>query len=69
MPDNKLSHCSFCGSHKDSVKKLIVGDDVSICNDCIELCNQLIVDDTPEQKEEKQEETLQAIAKNIGGGV
>ena len=43
--NNKLSHCSFCGTHKDIVKKLIVGDDVAICNDCIELCNNLIIDD------------------------
>jgi ATP-dependent Clp protease ATP-binding subunit ClpX len=41
----KLSHCSFCGNHKDAVNKLIVGDDVAICSDCIELCTQLMVDD------------------------
>lgn len=44
--ENKLNHCSFCGNHKDVVKKLIVGDDVAICSDCIDLCTQLIVDDT-----------------------
>lgn len=45
MSEKKLTHCSFCGHHKDEVKKLIVGDDVAICSDCIDLCNQLIVDD------------------------
>lgn len=46
MSENKLTHCSFCGNHKDHVKKLIVGDDVAICSDCIELCTQLIKDDS-----------------------
>lgn len=45
MSENKLSHCSFCGNSKDVVKKLIVGDDVAICSDCIELCNTLLVDE------------------------
>ena len=57
MTDKKLYHCSFCGHHKDEVKKLIVSDDVAICSDCIDLCNQLIVDDKsviePEHKEVK----------------
>jgi ATP-dependent Clp protease ATP-binding subunit ClpX len=40
-----LTHCSFCGNHKDLVKKLIVGEDVAICSDCIELCGQLLTDE------------------------
>ena len=43
--ENKLIYCSFCNTHKDKVKKLIVGDDVAICSDCIELCTQLIEDE------------------------
>lgn len=46
MSDKKIHHCSFCGSHKDEVSKLIVGEDVSICSVCIDLCNQLISQDT-----------------------
>lgn len=42
MSDNRISECSFCGSPKEQVKKLIVGDDVAICTDCIDLCNQLV---------------------------
>lgn len=53
--DGKLSHCSFCGNHKDIVKKLIVGDDVAICSDCIELCTQLIIDDTSTEPEVKKD--------------
>ena len=43
--NNKLDHCSFCGNHKDVVKKLIVSESVAICSDCIDLCTQLIKDD------------------------
>lgn len=45
MSDKKLHHCSFCGNSKDTVKKLIVGEDVAICSECIELCNQLITNE------------------------
>lgn len=49
MSDKKLQHCSFCGSHKDKVAKLIVGEDVAICSDCIGLCNSLMDDDNKEE--------------------
>ena len=42
MPDRFIDHCSFCQTSKDSVKKLIVSDNVAICSNCIELCNQLV---------------------------
>jgi ATP-dependent Clp protease ATP-binding subunit ClpX len=47
MSDKKLNECSFCGNPKEQVTKLIVGEGVAICSDCIELCNQLIVNDVP----------------------
>lgn len=37
--------CSFCNKHKDTVIKLIVGEDVAICNECVELCETLLVDE------------------------
>jgi len=40
--DFKINHCSFCNTHKDSVKKLIVGDSVAICSDCLDLCHNLL---------------------------
>ena len=43
--DTKINHCSFCGNPKETVKKLIVGDSVAICSDCIDLCDQLMLDD------------------------
>lgn len=56
--ESKLNHCSFCGNHKDRVKKLIVGDDVAICSDCIDLCSQLIQEELPNEAEAKQEPTF-----------
>lgn len=52
---DKISHCSFCGNHKDSVKKLIVGESVAICSDCVELCDSLILDDTSVESTDKEE--------------
>lgn len=40
--DRSANICSFCGKHKDAVNKLIVGDDVAICNDCVSLCQGLL---------------------------
>jgi ATP-dependent Clp protease ATP-binding subunit ClpX len=37
--------CNFCGKHKDAVAKLIVGEDVAICNECVDLCQTLLKDD------------------------
>lgn len=39
-----FQECSFCGKHKNVVKKLIVGDKTAICSDCVELCNDLLHD-------------------------
>lgn len=38
--------CSFCGKKKEDVKKLIVSDSVAICNECVTLCQTLLVEDT-----------------------
>jgi len=40
----KINHCSFCAKHKDVVGKLIVGHNVSICNECVDLCSGLLKD-------------------------
>lgn len=40
-----FQECSFCGKHKNVVKKLIVGDGVAICSDCLTLCTELVNDD------------------------
>lgn len=53
-----LDNCSFCGKHKDSVAKLIVGADVSICNECVDLCQTLLKDDIPIKAREITDEPL-----------
>jgi ATP-dependent Clp protease ATP-binding subunit ClpX len=45
MVSKKNFNCSFCGNHKDQVTKLVVGEDVAICSDCISKCNQLVFED------------------------
>jgi len=42
--------CSFCGKTQDDVKQLIVGPQVVICNECISLCNQIILEKDFESK-------------------
>ena len=37
--------CSFCGKSQDEVKKLIAGPSVYICDECIELCNEIIAEE------------------------
>lgn len=37
--------CSFCGKREDQVRKLIMGPNVYICDECIEVCNQFLTDD------------------------
>jgi ATP-dependent Clp protease ATP-binding subunit ClpX len=53
MPDKKGSagekilYCSFCGKSQHEVKKLIAGPSVFICDECIDLCNDIIRDEVP----------------------
>jgi len=43
----KILYCSFCGKSQHEVKKLIAGPSVFICDECIELCNDIIRDEVP----------------------
>ena len=43
--------CSFCGKSQDEVKKLIAGPTVYICDECIELCNDIMVEEWGHDKE------------------
>ncbi len=55
MTDGAL-HCSFCGKSQDAVRKLIAGPSVYICDECVDLCNDILreelKDDTPPVKRE-----------------
>lgn len=48
--DSKLK-CSFCGKTQDQVKKLIAGPEVFICDECVELCNEILDEEFFETKE------------------
>jgi ATP-dependent Clp protease ATP-binding subunit ClpX len=50
-------HCSFCGKSQREVKKLIAGPTVYICDECVELCNDIIADDV--QKESLRQNATQ----------
>ena len=49
--DDKLLYCSFCGKNQNEVRKLIAGPSVYICNECIDLCNDIIKEEIAETKE------------------
>jgi ATP-dependent Clp protease ATP-binding subunit ClpX len=43
----KTLYCSFCGKSQHEVKKLIAGPSIFICDECIDLCNEIIRDELP----------------------
>lgn len=51
-----LLKCSFCGKSQKQVKKLIAGGGVYICDECIELCNEIIEEELSTAAEEKKDE-------------
>nr|HMS44860.1 ClpX C4-type zinc finger protein [Alphaproteobacteria bacterium] len=44
--DNNNLYCSFCGKSQNEVRKLIAGPTVFICDECIELCTDIIKEET-----------------------
>jgi ATP-dependent Clp protease ATP-binding subunit ClpX len=55
---NDKLNCSFCGKIQDDVKKLIAGPSVYICNECVDLCNDIIDEETKSQEEDSSLENL-----------
>jgi ATP-dependent Clp protease ATP-binding subunit ClpX len=51
--DSDLLKCSFCGKSQKQVKKLIAGPGVYICDECIDLCNEIIEEELSETSELK----------------
>ena len=56
MSSNDRLKCSFCGKTQDQVKKLIAGPDVFICDECVELCNEILDEEFFEAKEKSEED-------------
>jgi ATP-dependent Clp protease ATP-binding subunit ClpX len=50
----KTLYCSFCGKSQHEVKKLIAGPSVFICDECIDLCNEIIRDELPAGDESRE---------------
>ena len=50
--------CSFCGKSQDEVKKLIAGPSVYICDECIQLCNEIIDEEYSQEGEEGDSQLL-----------
>ena len=57
--DGKLLYCSFCGKSQHEVRKLIAGPSVFVCDECVELCNDII----REELEERAERTRDKLPK------
>jgi ATP-dependent Clp protease ATP-binding subunit ClpX len=55
---SELVKCSFCNKSQKHVRKLIAGPGVYICDDCIELCNQIIAEEGPEPPAEFSLESI-----------
>jgi ATP-dependent Clp protease ATP-binding subunit ClpX len=50
--------CSFCGKSQDEVKKLIAGPSVYICDECIQLCNEIIDEEYSQEDEQEARQVL-----------
>ena len=55
MSSSDRLKCSFCGKTQDQVKKLIAGPDVFICDECVELCNEILDEEFFESKEKNND--------------
>lgn len=54
--DDSRLKCSFCGKSQDQVKKLIAGPEVYICDECVELCNEILDEEFFEGKDKEEAE-------------
>ena len=54
-------NCSFCGKVQDEVKKLIAGPSVYICNECVDLCNDIIEEEIKNDEESPYDQSLSPL--------
>ena len=52
--DKKQVKCSFCGKTQDQVNRIVAGPGVYICNECIELCSEIIEEEFEDARVEQQ---------------
>ena len=53
--NGKLLYCSFCGKSQHEVRKLIAGPSVFVCDECVDLCNDIIREEMQEKGEEERD--------------
>mgnify|MGYP002619531002 CR=1 FL=1 len=58
--NGKLLYCSFCGKSQHEVRKLIAGPSVFICDECVDLCNDIIREEVQESQAESSAQKLPA---------
>lgn len=58
--NGKLLYCSFCGKNQNEVRKLIAGPSVYICDECVDLCNDIIREEVLEADAEGDDDRLPA---------
>lgn len=61
--DDTRLKCSFCGKTQDQVKKLIAGPEVYICDECVELCNEILDEEFLDTKDKDSKESNESEAK------
>ena len=60
--DEKVIRCSFCGKNQDQVRRLIIGPkDVFICDECINVCSEIIEEEAEEQGAEMDEDEINLL--------
>ena len=64
--DESRLKCSFCGKSQDQVKKLIAGPEVYICDECVELCNEILDEEFLEKANILEWEKVEIL--NINNG-
>lgn len=74
VDDNKPVKCSFCGKYQEQVRRIIAGPGVYICDECVELCKEIIEEDfadvsTPETQMQvlKPKEIVAALDQYVVG--
>ncbi|PHX44442.1 ATP-dependent Clp protease ATP-binding subunit ClpX [Pseudomonas syringae pv. syringae] len=66
--NGKLLYCSFCGKSQHEVRKLIAGPSVFICDECVDLCNDIIREEVQEAQAESSAHKLPS-PKEISGNI
>ena len=57
----KLLYCSFCGKSQHEVRKLIAGPSVYICDECVDLCNDIIREEIKEYAKSDEDVLMYAL--------